>query len=117
MDLHLLVHSVVLQKVFVLESDWPLIIADFLAGENNIWMDDIPDDVMDRCKKELKNFRFRDNSFLPRILEDGKSTAAYVSTDKRVDIMKSLPTTLHWTHLKYGSIIDLLKTVVSGGPL
>ncbi|KAH9244302.1 hypothetical protein BASA81_018307 [Batrachochytrium salamandrivorans] len=60
--------------VFVLESDWPLIIADFLAGEDNVWMDDIPDDVMDRCKKELKNFRFRDNSFL-RILEDGKSTA------------------------------------------
>ncbi|KAH9267207.1 hypothetical protein BASA83_010123 [Batrachochytrium salamandrivorans] len=51
MDLHLLVHSVVLQKVFVLESDWPLIIADFLAGEDNVWMDDIPDDVMDRCKK------------------------------------------------------------------
>ncbi|KAH6575793.1 hypothetical protein BASA60_004844 [Batrachochytrium salamandrivorans] len=68
MDLHLLVHSVVLQKVFVLESDWPLIIADFLAGEDNVWMDDIPDDVMDRCKKELKNFRFRDNSFL-RILK------------------------------------------------
>ncbi|KAH9245221.1 hypothetical protein BASA81_017318 [Batrachochytrium salamandrivorans] len=93
MDLHLLVHSVVLQKVFVLESDWPLIIADFLAGEDNVWMDDIPDDVMDRCKKELKNFRFRDNSFL-RILEDGKSTAAYVSTDKRVDIM--ITTTLPW---------------------
>ncbi|KAH6582544.1 hypothetical protein BASA61_008443 [Batrachochytrium salamandrivorans] len=93
MDLHLLVHSVVLQKVFVLESDWPLIIADFLAGEDNVWMDDIPDDVMDRCKKELKNFRFRDNSFL-RILEDGKSTAAYVSTDKRVDIMNHYHTSL-----------------------
>ncbi|KAH9248664.1 hypothetical protein BASA81_013646 [Batrachochytrium salamandrivorans] len=51
MDLHLLVHSVVLQKVFVLESDGPLIIADFLAGEDNVWMDDIPDDVMDRCKR------------------------------------------------------------------
>ncbi|KAH9255962.1 hypothetical protein BASA81_005999 [Batrachochytrium salamandrivorans] len=106
MDLHLLVHSVVLQKVFVLESDWPLIIADFLAGEDNVWMDDIPDDVMDRCKKELKNFRFRDNSFL-RILEDGKSTAAYVSTDKRVDIMNHYHTSL--AHLKYGSIIDLLN--------
>ncbi|KAH9247724.1 hypothetical protein BASA81_014652 [Batrachochytrium salamandrivorans] len=33
MDLHVIVHSEVLQKVFVLESDWPLIIADFLAGE------------------------------------------------------------------------------------
>ncbi|KAH9263206.1 hypothetical protein BASA83_013446 [Batrachochytrium salamandrivorans] len=55
---------------------------------------------------ELKNFRFRDNSFL-RILEDGKSTAAYVSTDKRVDIMNHYHTSL--AHLKYGSIIDLLN--------
>ncbi|KAH9263620.1 hypothetical protein BASA83_012963 [Batrachochytrium salamandrivorans] len=52
-----------------------------------------------------KHFRFRDNSFL-RILEDGKSTAAYVTTDKRVDVMKHYHTSL--AHLKYGSIIDLL---------
>ncbi|KAH9271470.1 hypothetical protein BASA83_006323 [Batrachochytrium salamandrivorans] len=44
-------------------------------------------------------------SFL-RILEDGKSTAAYVTTDKRVDVMKHYHTSL--AHLKYGSIIDLL---------
>ncbi|KAH9271466.1 hypothetical protein BASA83_006318 [Batrachochytrium salamandrivorans] len=94
------------EEGFCFGIDWPLIIADFLAGEDNVWMDDIPDDVMDRCKKELKNFRFRDNSFL-RILEDGKSTAAYVSTDKRVDIMNHYHTSL--AHLKYGSIIDLLN--------
>ncbi|KAH9244877.1 hypothetical protein BASA81_017685 [Batrachochytrium salamandrivorans] len=41
-----------------------------------------------------------------RILEDGKSTAAYVTTDKRVDVMKHYHTSL--AHLKYGSIIDLL---------
>ncbi|KAH9256881.1 hypothetical protein BASA81_004996 [Batrachochytrium salamandrivorans] len=86
MDLHLLLHSQVLEKVFVLESDWPLIIADFLAGEDNVWMDDVPEVILERCKRELKYFRFRDNSFL-RILEDGKSTAAYVTTDKRVDVM------------------------------
>ncbi|KAH9268689.1 hypothetical protein BASA83_009169, partial [Batrachochytrium salamandrivorans] len=98
--------DVVLQKVFVLESDWPLIIADFLAGEDNVWMDDIPDDVMDRCKKELKNFRFRDNSFLLGSWKTA-SPAAYVSTDKRVDIMNHYHTSL--AHLKYGSIIDLLN--------
>ncbi|KAH9269617.1 hypothetical protein BASA83_008268 [Batrachochytrium salamandrivorans] len=39
MDLHLLLHSQVLEKVFVLESDWPLIIADFLAGKTMFgWM-------------------------------------------------------------------------------
>ncbi|KAH9244955.1 hypothetical protein BASA81_017604 [Batrachochytrium salamandrivorans] len=93
------------KKVFVLESDWPLIIADFLAGEDNVWMDDVPEVILERCKRELKHFRFRDNSFL-RILEDGKSTAAYVTTDKRVDVMKHYHTSL--AHLKYGSIIDLL---------
>ncbi|KAH9269326.1 hypothetical protein BASA83_008689 [Batrachochytrium salamandrivorans] len=105
MDLHLLLHSQVLEKVFVLESDWPLIIADFLAGEDNVWMDDVPEVILERCKRELKHFRFRDTSFL-RILEDGKSTAAYVTTDKRVDVMKHYHTSL--AHLKYGSIIDLL---------
>ncbi|KAH9255963.1 hypothetical protein BASA81_006001 [Batrachochytrium salamandrivorans] len=43
---------------------------------------------------------------LSSILEDGKSTAAYVTTDKRVDVMKHYHTSL--AHLKYGSIIDLL---------
>ncbi|KAH9263085.1 hypothetical protein BASA83_013584 [Batrachochytrium salamandrivorans] len=62
---------------------------DFLAGEDNVWMDDVPEVILERCKRELKHFRFRDNSFL-RILEDGKSTAAYVTTDKRVDVMKHL---------------------------
>ncbi|KAH9247963.1 hypothetical protein BASA81_014424 [Batrachochytrium salamandrivorans] len=52
-------------------------------------MDDVPEVILERCKRELKHFRFRDNSFL-RILEDGKSTAAYVTTDKRVDVMKAL---------------------------
>ncbi|KAH9272533.1 hypothetical protein BASA83_005344 [Batrachochytrium salamandrivorans] len=78
----------VLEKVFVLESDWPLIIADFLAGEDNVWMDDVRKSSGE-MQTELKHFRFRDNSFL-RILEDGKSTAAYVTTDKRVDVMKQL---------------------------
>ncbi|KAH6600194.1 hypothetical protein BASA61_002336 [Batrachochytrium salamandrivorans] len=100
-----ILRSQVLEKVFVLESDWPLIIADFLAGEDNVWMDDVPEVILERCKRELKHFRFRDNSFL-RILEDGKSTAAYVTTDKRVDVMKHYHTSL--AHLKYGSIIDLL---------
>ncbi|KAH9270612.1 hypothetical protein BASA83_007207 [Batrachochytrium salamandrivorans] len=50
-----------------------------------------------------------ESSNFQRILdpsEDGKSTAAYVTTDKRVDVMKHYHTSL--AHLKYGSIIDLL---------
>ncbi|KAH9264601.1 hypothetical protein BASA83_011931 [Batrachochytrium salamandrivorans] len=76
-----------------------------LGWGRNVWMDDVPEVILERCKRELKHFRFRDNSFL-RILEDGKSTAAYVTTDKRVDVMKHYHTSL--AHLKYGSIIDLL---------
>ncbi|KAH9272536.1 hypothetical protein BASA83_005350 [Batrachochytrium salamandrivorans] len=60
LDLHVLVHSIVLDKVFVQEADWPLIIADFLAGEDNIWIEEISEDWLELCKKELKNFRFRD---------------------------------------------------------
>ncbi|KAH9270988.1 hypothetical protein BASA83_006738 [Batrachochytrium salamandrivorans] len=58
LDLHVLVHSTVLDKVFVQEADWPLIIADFLAGEDNVWIDEISEDWLELCKKELKNFRF-----------------------------------------------------------
>ncbi|KAH9246094.1 hypothetical protein BASA81_016371 [Batrachochytrium salamandrivorans] len=60
LDLHVLVHSTVLNKTFVQETDWPLIIADFLAGEDNVWIEEIPEDLLELCKKELKNFRFRD---------------------------------------------------------
>ncbi|KAK5670272.1 hypothetical protein QVD99_8720 [Batrachochytrium dendrobatidis] len=106
MDLHTLVHSDVLEKAFVLDDDWPLIIADFLASRDNIWMTGIPEPLMARCKKELKNFRFRDNQFL-RILEDDKSTASYVHSPQRTQIMKHYHESL--AHLKYGSIIDLLS--------
>ncbi|KAH9250847.1 hypothetical protein BASA81_011359 [Batrachochytrium salamandrivorans] len=105
MDLHVIVHSEVLQKVFVLESDWPLIIADFLAGEDNVWMDDIPEVTLEKCKKELKNFRFRDDTFL-RILEDGKSTATYVHYEQRSKVIRHYHESL--AHLKYGSIIGLI---------
>ncbi|KAH9263062.1 hypothetical protein BASA83_013620 [Batrachochytrium salamandrivorans] len=105
MDLHVIVHSEVLQKVFVLESDWPLIIADFLAGEDNVWMDDIPEVTLEKCKKELKNFRFRDDTFL-RILEDGKSTATYVHYEQRSKVVLHYHESL--AHLKYGSIIGLI---------
>ncbi|KAH9252834.1 hypothetical protein BASA81_009242 [Batrachochytrium salamandrivorans] len=54
LDLHVLVHSIVLDKVFVQEADWPLIIADFLAGEDNIWIEEISEDWLELCKKGVK---------------------------------------------------------------
>ncbi|KAH9266930.1 hypothetical protein BASA83_010286 [Batrachochytrium salamandrivorans] len=105
LDLHVLVHSTVLDKVFVQEADWPLIIADFLAGEDNVWIQEISEDWLELCKKELKNFRFRDNTFV-RILNDGKSTATYMPSNDRIQVMKHYHESL--AHLKYGSIIDLI---------
>ncbi|KAH9244425.1 hypothetical protein BASA81_018177 [Batrachochytrium salamandrivorans] len=105
LDLHVLVHSTVLDKVFVQEADWPLIIADFLAGEDNVWIEEISEDWLELCKKELTNFRFRDNTFV-RILNDGKSTATYMPSNDRVQVMKHYHESL--AHLKYGSIIDLI---------
>ncbi|KAH9248960.1 hypothetical protein BASA81_013360 [Batrachochytrium salamandrivorans] len=64
-----------------------------------------PEVHLGEMQTEVEAFPFPGNSFL-RILEDGKSTAAYVTTDKRVDVMKHHHTSL--AHLKYGSIIDLL---------
>ncbi|KAH6589502.1 hypothetical protein BASA50_009995 [Batrachochytrium salamandrivorans] len=88
MDLHILVYSEVLKTVFVQELDWPLIVADFLAGEENIWLPDIPEDLLEKCKKELKHFRYRDDTFV-RILEDGKSTAAYMPSHQRETCIKN----------------------------
>ncbi|KAH9263091.1 hypothetical protein BASA83_013591 [Batrachochytrium salamandrivorans] len=99
LDLHVLVHSTVLDKVFVQEADWPLIIADFLAGEDNVWIEEYLKIGWNSARK-LKNFRFRDNTFV-RILNDGKSTATYMPSNDRVQVMKHYHESL--AHLKYGS--------------
>ncbi|KAH9264048.1 hypothetical protein BASA83_012525 [Batrachochytrium salamandrivorans] len=87
MDLHVLAHSEVLNTVFVEEDDWPLVIADFLAGSDNVWMADVTEQILGRCKTELPHFRFRDDTFV-RILPDGKSTATYVRFSQRTEVMR-----------------------------
>ncbi|KAH9263564.1 hypothetical protein BASA83_013011, partial [Batrachochytrium salamandrivorans] len=58
---------------------------------------EISEDWLELCKKELKNFRFRDNTFV-RILNDGKSTATYMPSNDRVQVMKHYHESL--AHLK-----------------
>ncbi|KAH9253000.1 hypothetical protein BASA81_009005 [Batrachochytrium salamandrivorans] len=106
MDLHVLAHSEVLNTVFVEEDDWPLVIADFLAGSDNVWMADVTEQILGRCKTELPHFRFRDDTFV-RILPDGKSTATYVRFSQRTEVMRHYHESL--AHLKFGSIIDLVS--------
>ncbi|KAH9270977.1 hypothetical protein BASA83_006933 [Batrachochytrium salamandrivorans] len=96
----------VLNTVFVEEDDWPLVIADFLAGSDNVWMADVTEQILGRCKTELPHFRFRDDTFV-RILPDGKSTATYVRFSQRTEVMRHYHESL--AHLKFGSIIDLVS--------
>ncbi|KAH9247948.1 hypothetical protein BASA81_014407 [Batrachochytrium salamandrivorans] len=67
------------------------------TGEDNVWIEEISEDWLELCKKELKNFRFRDNTFV-RILNDGKSTATYMPSNDRVQVMKHYHESL--AHLK-----------------
>ncbi|KAH9271422.1 hypothetical protein BASA83_006263 [Batrachochytrium salamandrivorans] len=55
----------------------------------NVWIEEISEDWLELCKKELKNFRFRDNTFV-RILNDGKSTATYMPSNDRIQVMKHI---------------------------
>ncbi|KAH9269612.1 hypothetical protein BASA83_008262 [Batrachochytrium salamandrivorans] len=89
LDLHVLVHSTVLDKP-----------ARIMFG-----LKKYPKIGWNFARRELKNFRFRDNTFV-RILNDGKSTATYMPSNDRVQVMKHYHESL--AHLKYGSIIDLI---------
>ncbi|KAH9272540.1 hypothetical protein BASA83_005355 [Batrachochytrium salamandrivorans] len=71
MDLHVIVHSEVLQKVFVWNPIGHLLLPTSWLGRQCL-DGRHPEATLAKCKKELKNFRFRDDTFL-RILEDGKS--------------------------------------------
>ncbi|KAH9263490.1 hypothetical protein BASA83_013126 [Batrachochytrium salamandrivorans] len=95
-----------LTQCCVEEDDWPLVIADFLAGSDNVWMADVTEQILGRCKTELPHFRFRDDTFV-RILPDGKSTATYVRFSQRTEVMRHYHESL--AHLKFGSIIDLVS--------
>ncbi|KAH9270587.1 hypothetical protein BASA83_007175 [Batrachochytrium salamandrivorans] len=61
MDLHVIRGTARSYKKSLSWNPMALIIADFLAGEDNVWMDDIPEVTLEKCKKELKNFLWVDN--------------------------------------------------------
>ncbi|KAH6569345.1 hypothetical protein BASA62_004923 [Batrachochytrium salamandrivorans] len=99
MDLHVIVHSEVLQKVFVLESDWPLLLpTSWLEKITSGWTT-FQKSLWRSARRSLKNFRFRDDTFL-RILEDGKSTATYVHYDQRSKVTRHYHESL--AHLSMG---------------
>ncbi|KAH9250130.1 hypothetical protein BASA81_012087 [Batrachochytrium salamandrivorans] len=106
MDLHVLAHRRSSYTVFVEEDDWPLVIADFLAGSDNVWMADVTEQILGRWQDRTPTLPFRDDTFV-RILPDGKSTATYVRFSQRTEVMRHYHESL--AHLKFGSIIDLVS--------
>ncbi|KAH9268441.1 hypothetical protein BASA84_000227 [Batrachochytrium salamandrivorans] len=106
MDLHVLAHSEVLNTVFVEEDDWPLVIADFLAGSDKCLDGRCHRTDIGSLQDRTPTLPFRDDTFV-RILPDGKSTATYVRFSQRTEVMRHYHESL--AHLKFGSIIDLVS--------
>lgn len=48
------IHSDTLNLDIDPEHDWPLFIADYLLSDS--WIGALSDDIIDKCKKELKHF-------------------------------------------------------------
>jgi hypothetical protein len=88
-------------------TDWPLLIADFLQSHDSVWLDGIPAPLLSKCKKQLKNFQFKDDR-LVRVSEDGKTMAWYLPATNRVEVIEHYHKNL--AHLKTNSILDILKT-------
>jgi len=86
------------------EKDWPLIIAHYL--HTNEWLTNIDDELLERCKRELEWFRIKDNQFL-RIGKDKITTIPYLPYVSRNATIRRFHNGLG--HLKYNSIIDLIK--------
>ncbi|KAI3655237.1 hypothetical protein MP638_005769, partial [Amoeboaphelidium occidentale] len=76
---------------------------DFLLTDR--WLE-LPDNQLAFCKKELKNFKLN-GPVLLRILDDKRSTRPFLRSEARHLAFKRFHD--HLGHLKYDSIIDLIK--------
>jgi transposase InsO family protein len=84
-------------------NDWPLIIAHFL--NTNEWLP-VPAEVLEKCKRELNNFTFKQDVFC-RVLKDKRTTIPYLSHEQRPAQLKRFHDGLG--HLRFDSIKDLIK--------
>ncbi|KAH6570846.1 hypothetical protein BASA83_002898 [Batrachochytrium salamandrivorans] len=88
-----------------LDSDWPLIVEDFLHADT--WPTELPEQILKRCERETNLFTYDDLSRFCRLTENGKSTAEYCPKYERTKILKRFHDGA--AHLKYDSIKDNLK--------
>ncbi|KAH6581339.1 hypothetical protein BASA61_009118 [Batrachochytrium salamandrivorans] len=88
-----------------LDSDWPLIVEDFLHADT--WPTELPEQILKRCERETNLFTYDDLGRFCRLTENGKSTAEYCPKDERTKILKRFHDGA--AHLKYDSIKDNLK--------
>ncbi|KAH6561475.1 hypothetical protein BASA62_009802 [Batrachochytrium salamandrivorans] len=85
------------------DTDWPLLISDFLTTDE--WLPSIPEDLRTMCVKELSNF-ILSNNVLCRVLPD-RSKVSYQPSWQRKQVYKRFHDGLG--HLKYDSIYDLVS--------
>lgn len=87
------------------EEDWPLLIAHFLVSDS--WPENLPESVLDLCKKEAKNFRLLNNNHLElvRVTDDGPIN--YLPFDQRTQTIKQFHDTLG--HMGLDSILPLIR--------
>ena len=104
-DCSALIRSNNLNIDFDMLEDWPLIIADFLESGDNSWLPDIPSFLLNRCKNQASQFAFKNDIFV-RILDNGLSTAPFVKSNNRTNLIERFHHQL--AHLKFDSIIELL---------
>lgn len=86
------------------DLDWPLFIAHYLLED--CWLENMSESVIEKCKKELENFTFKDDKFM-RICTNKLDMVHYLPAKDRSETMKRFHDGLG--HLKYASVIDLLK--------
>ncbi|KAH9246024.1 hypothetical protein BASA81_016446 [Batrachochytrium salamandrivorans] len=91
MDLHVIVHSEVPAKSLCLGIRLAFDNCRFLAGEDNVWMDDIPEVTLEKCKQGAEETFVFGTTLFFEFLEDGKSTATYVHYEQRSKDYSALP--------------------------
>jgi RNase H-like domain found in reverse transcriptase/Reverse transcriptase (RNA-dependent DNA polymerase)/Integrase zinc binding domain/Retroviral aspartyl protease len=87
------------------ETDWPLIIAHFLATDT--WPPDIPDQLLRKCRKEAQHFRLLNSQHLEFTRSTKDGPVNYLAGKDRSETIKRYHETLG--HMACDSILPLLK--------
>ena len=105
LEVNLLVQTEVLDLEIDENEDWPILIAHYLWNDKK-WPDGITDSLTAKCEKQLNRFKLLDGK-LVYIDPVSRLPAHYVPYKERSETVTRFHDELG--HLKYASIIDLMK--------